>query len=81
MKKELKDPYTRKLGILIPVELYERVNKCFEWGERTRVLTRLLEWVVEKVEKHGKEALIILLREDKFEALLKKSEEKESGNN
>lgn len=77
MKKELKDPYTRKLGVLVPVDLYERINKCFEWGERTRVLNKVLEWVVEKIEKHGKGALVILLREDNFDELLKTMEKKD----
>lgn len=67
MKNE--DHY-RKIGILIPVELYNRLNKCFEWGERTRVLTNILEWTCDKIEKHGSTALIAFLREKDFGKLV-----------
>lgn len=60
----------RRVSIQVPEELYQRLNKAFEWGERNRVLTNVLEWLCEKIEKHGKNALIILLREETFEELL-----------
>lgn len=65
-----KDKLTHKLGIIIPIDLYNRLSRCFEWGERTRVITRILEWTCEKVEKHGKEALIVFLREGDLSELV-----------
>ena len=51
-------------------ELYQRLNRLFEWGERNRVLVNVLEWLCEKIEKHGRNALVVLLREDKFDELV-----------
>lgn len=62
---------TRRISIQVPEELYQRLGRCFEWGERNRALLRLIEWVCEKIEKHGKDALIIFLREDEFDKLVK----------
>lgn len=73
-------PYYRKISIQVPEELYERLQKNFEWGERNRVLNRVLEWLCEKIEKHGSNALAVLLREDKFEALVQ-MRRPEDGNN
>lgn len=74
-----KEPY-RKISIQVPEELYERLQKNFEWGERNRVLNKVLVWVCDKVERHGSNALIILLREDEFEALLQ-MRKSQNGNN
>lgn len=60
----------RRISVQVDEELYQRINKLFEWGERNRVLVKVLEWLCEKVEKHGKNALIILLREDNFNELI-----------
>lgn len=68
----------RRISIQVDEELYQRVNKLFEWGERNRVLVKVLEWLCEKIEKHGKNALIILLREENFNELI--TMRKEDGN-
>lgn len=60
----------RRISVQVDEELYQRINKLFEWGERNRVLVKVLEWLCEKIEKHGKNALIILLREDNFNELI-----------
>lgn len=60
----------RRISIQVDEELYQRLSKCFEWGERNRVLTRMLEWLCEKVERHGKNALVVILREDDFGELV-----------
>lgn len=60
----------RRISIQVDEELYQRLNRLFEWGERNRVLVNVLEWLCEKIEKHGKNALIILLREETFEELI-----------
>lgn len=61
----------RKVGVIVPADLYDRLSRAFEWGERSRVLTRVLEWMCEKVEKHGKDALILFLREEDINAAVK----------
>lgn len=60
----------RRISIQVDEELYQRLSNCFEWGERNRVLTRMLEWLCEKVERHGKNALVVILREDDFGELV-----------
>lgn len=73
------EPLARKISIVIPQALYKRLDSLFERGERNRVLNRVIEWVCEKVESHGKEALIVLLREENFDSLValhKKGKEK-----
>ena len=67
----------RRLSLSISEELYQRLNNCFEWGEKNRVLTRVLEWVCDKVEQHGIGALLYLLREADIDNLanFKKDEE------
>lgn len=65
----------RRISIQVDEELYQRVNHLFEWGERNRVLVNVLEWLCEKIEKHGKEALIVLLRDKHFEELVKMGRE------
>lgn len=63
-------PNYRRISIQVDEELYQRLNRNFEWGERNRVLVNVLEWLCEKIEKHGHNALIVLLREDKFDELV-----------
>jgi hypothetical protein len=41
----------RRVSIQVDEELYQRLNKLFEWGERNRVLVNVLEWLCEKIEK------------------------------
>lgn len=60
----------RRISIQVDEGLYQRLSGCFEWGERNRVLTRMLEWLCEKVERHGKNALVVILREDDFGELV-----------
>lgn len=72
-------PIYRRITIQLTNEQYERLNGVFEWGERNRVLSNLIEWLCDKVEVHGKNALIILLREQKFEELVTMSKKKEEG--
>lgn len=62
---------SRRISIQVDEELYQRLQKCFEWGERNRVLVRVLTWLCEKIEKYGQNALVVLLREDKFDSLVK----------
>lgn len=69
-KKVPKDPYNKKISILVPMPLYNRMTNCLEWGERNKVFLRVFEWVVEKIEKHGVEALALLLREDDMQKLV-----------
>lgn len=64
------EPLVRKISIVIPQPLYKRLDSLFERGERNRVLNRVIEWVCEKIETHGKEALIVLLREENFDSLV-----------
>lgn len=63
-------PNYRRVSIQVDEELYQRLNRLFEWGERNRVLVNVLEWLCEKIEKHGRNALVVLLREDKFDELV-----------
>lgn len=65
------NPYQRKIGFLVTEELYNRFCRQFEWGERSKIFVRVIEWLTEKVEKHGKEALVVLLREENFDKLVK----------
>lgn len=60
----------RRVSIQVDEELYQRLNRLFEWGERNRVLVNVLEWLCEKIERHGRNALVVLLREDKFDELV-----------
>lgn len=60
----------RRVSIQVDEELYQRLNRLFEWGERNRVLVNVLEWLCEKIEKHGRNALVILLREETFDELI-----------
>lgn len=60
----------RRISIQVDEELYQRLNRLFEWGERNRVLVNVLEWLCEKIERHGRNALVVLLREDKFDELV-----------
>lgn len=60
----------RRVSIQVDEELYQRLNRLFEWGERNRVLVNVLEWLCEKIEKHGRNALVILLREKTFDELI-----------
>lgn len=69
MTKE-KDPYTKRVSIAVPTPIYERLNTTLQWGERNRILVRLIEWMLDKIEAHGKEALILLLRESDLNDLL-----------
>lgn len=71
-------PDYRRVSIQVDEELYQRVNKLFEWGERNRVLVKVLEWLCEKIELHGRNALIILLREETFDELI--TMRKDNGN-
>ena len=63
-------PNYRRISIQVDEELYQRLNRLFEWGERNRVLVNVLEWLCEKIERHGHNALVVLLREDKFDELV-----------
>ena len=63
-------PDYRRISIQVDEELYQRLNRLFEWGERNRVLVNVLEWLCEKIERHGRKALVVLLREDKFDELV-----------
>ena len=63
-------PNYRRISIQVDEELYQRLNRLFEWGERNRVLVNVLEWLCEKIERHGRNALVVLLREDKFDELV-----------
>lgn len=64
-------PDYRRISIQVDEELYQRLNRLFEWGERNRVLVNVLEWLCEKIEHHGRKALVVLLREDKFDELVR----------
>ena len=64
-------PDYRRISIQVDEELYQRLNHLFEWGERNRVLVNVLEWLCEKIERHGRKALVVLLREDKFDELVR----------
>lgn len=70
---------SRRIAIQVDEELYQRLNRLFEWGERNRVLVNILEWLCDKIEKHGKNALILVLREDNFDELVRMV--KTDGNN
>lgn len=76
-----KKTYNRKVGFYVSEELYQRLNHLIEWGERTRVLTKLVEWLCDKIEKHGTSAYVVLLKEDEVDQLLetKKSKEQKDG--
>lgn len=65
------DPYTKRISIAVPVNIYNRLNKTLQWGERNRILLRLIEWMLDKIDNHGKDALILLLRESDLNDLLK----------
>ena len=78
------DEHYKRLAIMVPIDLYYRMNRCFEWGERNRTLVRVLEWLCEKIETHGTAALMLLLREGKLDELVKKGtvlEGERDGNN
>lgn len=65
------DDFYRNLTVRVPNDFYDKLNETFEWGEKNRVILAVLEWVVEMIEKHGTEALIIFLRTKKYEDLIK----------
>lgn len=71
-------PNYRRISIQVDEALYQRLNNLFEWGERNRVLVNVLTWMCEKIERHGKKALIIFLRENNFNELI--SAEGKDGN-
>lgn len=72
-------PTHRRITIQVTSDLYDRVWACFQWGERNRILVAMLEWLCDKVESHGNEALLLLLREQDFDSLVKMRED-ENGN-
>lgn len=76
-KRKARDPYNKKISILVPMELYNRMTNCLEWGERNKVFLRVFEWMIEKIEKHGTEALILLLRENDMQKLVDMGIQKE----
>lgn len=70
-----------KIGVRISPELYKRLNKHFEWGEKSRIITHVLEWMCDKVEELGPGALMVFLRGGDLLDIIKKEEEKEDGDN
>lgn len=66
------DEHYKRIAVLVPIELYHRMNRCFEWGERNRTLVRMIEWLCEKIETHGQSALMLILREGHLDDLVKK---------
>lgn len=70
-RKTQSDPYNHRLSIVVPNDLYDRFYKQFEWGERNRVLVKVIEWIVNKIDEHGRDALFLLLREGDLDSLMK----------
>lgn len=60
------DPYNKKISLILPIESYKRLDKLFERGERNRVLVNVIDWVCDMIERHGRDALIIFLRDKDF---------------
>jgi len=60
---------SRRISTLVSEELYQRLQRNFEWGERNKVVHRVLEWLCEKIERHGRDALVLILREEDFTEL------------
>lgn len=76
MRKQNKaDPYNRRLSIVVPNDLYEKFYKHFEWGERNRVMVKVIEWIVNKVDEYGRDALFLLLRDGDLDQLVKLSQD------
>lgn len=71
----------RRLSLDITEQLYDRLNKNFEWGERTKVVIGLLEYACDMVEKKGPEALAVFLRAGDFASLSRKVVEESSNGN
>lgn len=72
-------PDRRRISIDVSEDLYNRLNRVFEWGERNRALTGILEFVVRAMEEKGVEALAVFSRTGKYTDLLKK--DSDYGNN
>lgn len=73
----IEKPHYRRITVQLTEEQYQKLTDIFEWGERGRVLSNLIDWICDKVDIHGKKALIILLREKKFEELLTMKKDRE----
>lgn len=67
----MSDSHYKKISILLPNDTYERLNKLFERGERNRVVVNVLDWMCEKIERHGRDALIVFLREKDFNEVVR----------
>lgn len=65
------EPLQKKISILLPIDTYKRLDKLFERGERNRVVVNVLDWMCGKIERHGKDALIIFLREKDFDDVVR----------
>lgn len=70
-KRRIRKPGMRQINIEVSEELYQRFNRCFEWGEKNRTLVKVLEWLCDKVERKGIHALLYLLRESNIDSLAK----------
>lgn len=74
MRKHNKaDPYNHRLSIVVPNDIYERFYSQFEWGERNKVLVKVVDWITHKVEEYGQDALFLLLRDGDLDQLIKLS--------
>lgn len=74
------DPYYKKISLLIPNDTYERLNALFERGERNRVMVNVIDWMCDKIETHGRAALIVFLREKDFGEIVELGREDARGN-
>lgn len=54
--------YTKKICFDLPIDTYNRLDKVLAWGERNRVMVHIVEWMLEKIDKHGQIALLLFLR-------------------
>lgn len=63
----MSEPYTKKISLILPIDTYKRLDKLFERGERNRVMVNVIDWMCGKIERYGKNALIIFLRDKDFD--------------
>ena len=74
------DPYNKKISLILPIDTYKRLDKLFERGERNRVMVNVIDWMCDMIEKHGRAALIVFLRDKEFSSVVRMREGGEHGN-
>lgn len=70
----------QRITVTVPRSLYQRLLNNFEWGERGRIISLVLNWICDKVEAHGKNALVLLLREGDLDELVRMGVVKDGNN-